>query len=131
MTNYAIRDDSYEGKLFSVSPVHQYRSGNGCLRTIVVEAEGLFGEKTYVPVTVFGADALECRDEAVGMGVRVTARLKAGQYTAKDGTIRWMLSYSALHVELLQTVHEQEGRDEPEHERLGMDDPGVQDDIPF
>lgn len=126
--NFNIREDEFDGELFSVSPLQTYKSGNGNFRTIVIAVRGMFNEIAYVPVTVFGADALDCTRSAVGRPVLVTARLRSVQYE-KNGETRWLVGYNASKVELGQKKPKEQ--EEPEHEQVSMDDPGIPDDVPF
>lgn len=129
--NYNVREDEFDGELYSVSPLQQYKSGNGNFRTIVIRVRGMFNEMVYVPITVFGADALDCTREAVGRPILVTARLRSVQYD-KNGEFRWFISYNASKVELGQKMPcgvppEADGSHEADE---FADNPGI-DDIPF
>ena len=126
---YNVREDEFDGELFSVSPLQKYESGNGSLRTIVIRVRGMFNEMVYVPITVFGADALDCTHAAVGRPITVTARLRSVQYD-KNGETKWFIGYNAAKVELGQKSAPTR-EPEPPHEQVSMDDPGIKETMPF
>lgn len=126
---YKIRDIQFTGTLYSMDGVIPYKTGTGCFRNILVETAGKFdGDRAYVPVTVFGADAQE-RDPVLDKGrkIDVTACLTSRKYEW-DGKIRWSLSLPAVSVQLGPRVTLTPP--EPENPVVQADDPAV-DDLPF
>lgn len=126
--NFNVREDEYDGEVFSVSPLRHYKSGNGQFRTVVIRTRGMFNEMVYVPVTVFGADALDLAPATAGRPILVTARLRTFQYETAEGETKWMVGYSASKVELGQKPQPVR---EPEPEQVSMDSLPDDSDIPF
>lgn len=127
---YAISETAYDGEVFAVGRMIPYRNGNGHLREIVVKVRGLFSTPAYVPVTLFGLDAEQVNETAVGGLVRVTGRLNSRQYEDRNGNIRWNLQITGSKVDLVQKAM-QPPEPERRNETVSLDDPNLPDDIPF